>query len=133
MDDAVTDSSEPVVPDSRVPRAAAPRSVKRSLASIVLGFETIVIILAALVVFGLGTLPWALALGGGVALCLALVAVIGLLRFKWAYLIGWILQVIIVATGFLNPVMFFVGALFAAMWTYCMISGTRIDHQKEIA
>lgn len=133
MDDAVTDSSEPVVPDSRVPRASAPRSVKRSLASIVLGFETIVVFLAALVVFGLGTLPWALALGGGAALCLALVAVIGLLRFKWAYLIGWILQAIIVATGFLNPVMFFVGALFAAMWTYCMISGTRIDHQKEIA
>ena len=133
MDDAVTDSSEPRVPDSRVPRASAPRSVKRSLASIVLGFETIVVFLAALVVFGLGTLPWALALGGGAALCLALIAVIGLLRFKWAYLIGWILQAIIVATGFLNPVMFFVGALFAAMWTYCMISGTRIDHQKEIA
>ena len=133
MDDAVTDSSEPVVRDSRVPRASAPRSVKRSLASIVLGFETIVVFLAALVVFGLGTLPWALALGGGAALCLALIAVIGLLRFKWAYLIGWILQAIIVATGFLNPVMFFVGALFAAMWTYCMISGTRIDHQKEIA
>ena len=133
MDDAVTDSSEPVVRDSRVPRASAPRSVKRSLASIVLGFETIVVFLAALVVFGLGTLPWALALGGGAALCLALIAVIGLLRFKWAYLIGWILQAIIVATGFLNPVMFFVGALFAALWTYCMISGTRIDHQKEIA
>ena len=113
--------------------ASAPRSVKRSLASIVLGFETIVVFLAALVIFGLGTLPWALVLGGGAALCLALVAVIGLLRFKWAYLIGWILQAIIVATGFLNPVMFFVGALFAAMWTYCMISGTRIDHQKEIA
>lgn len=133
MDDAVTDSSELIVPDSRVTRASAPRSVKRSLASIVLGFETIVVFLAALVVFGLGTLPWALALGGGAALCLALVVVIGLLRFKWAYLIGWILQAIIVATGFLNPVMFFVGALFAAMWTYCMISGTRIDHQKEIA
>ncbi len=133
MDDAVTEASKPEVPLSRTPRASAPRSVKRSLASIVLGFETIVVTLAALVIFGLGALPPVLALGGGAALCLALVAVIGLLRFRWAYLIGWILQAIIVATGIFNPVMFFVGALFAAMWTYCMISGTRIDHQKEIA
>ena len=122
-------------PDERgaAPRASRPRSVKRSLASIVLGFETIVVALAALVVFGLGTLPPAVALGGGAALCLAMVALIGLLRFSWAYPVGWALQAVIVLTGFLNPAMFFVGAMFAAMWAYCMISGTRIDHQKEIA
>ena len=33
-----------------------------------------------------------------------------------------------IATGFVTPAMFFVGALFAAMWTYCMITGSRIDH-----
>lgn len=114
-------------------RAPRPRSVKRSLASIVLGFETIVVALAALVLFGLGTLPPAVALGGGALLCLAMVALIGLLRFSWAYPIGWALQVLILLTGFLNPAMFFVGAMFAGMWAYCMISGNRIDHQKEIA
>lgn len=129
--------AEPGTPEPGVPgrrgRAPAPRSVKRSLASIVLGFETIVVFLAALVTFGLGTLPPAAALGGGAVLCLALVALLGLLRFEWAYPVGWALQAIIVATGFVTPAMFFVGALFAAMWTYCMINGTRIDHQKEIA
>ena len=114
-------------------RRRAPRSVKRSLASIVLGFETIIVFLAALVFFGLGTLPPLVALGGGGLLILAFVATIALLQFRWAYVVGWILQVIVIASGLLNPVMFVVGAIFAAMWVYCMISGTRIDHQKEIA
>jgi hypothetical protein len=128
MDEAVT---EPAAQPA--PRPRRPRSIKQSLASIVLGFETIVVFLAALVIFGLGRLPPVVALGGGAALCLAMALLIPLLRFSWAYPIGWALQVIVVLTGFLNPVMFFVGAMFAAMWTYCMISGTRIDHQKEIA
>jgi hypothetical protein len=125
VDDEVTDA---VSPPGREPA----RSVKRSLASIVLGFEVIVVFLAALVFFGLKALPAALALGGGAILCLAMLATIALLRFRWAYVAGWIIQAIVVASGILNPVMFFVGAMFAAMWTYCIISGTRIDRQKEI-
>ena len=130
MDDEVTDSA---LPDDSAPRArrGGPRSVKRSLASIVLGFETIVVFLAALVTFGLSSLPPVVALGGGALLVLALVALIGLLRYSWSYPIGWALQAIVIATGFITPAMFFVGALFAAMWAYCMINGTRIDNQKE--
>ena len=115
------------------PRAPRARSVKRSLASIVLGFETIVVFLAALVFFGLGALPPVLALGGGALLCLIMLATVALLRYWWAYAVGWAIQAIIVLSGFLNPVMFFIGAIFAAMWVYCMVNGTKIDHQKEIA
>ena len=106
-------------------------SVRRSLASIVLGFELVVVFLATLVIFGLSDLPAWLTLGGGALLCLIMVATLGLLRHSWAYVIGWIVQVVIVATGFLNPAMFVVGALFAGMWTYCMITGTRIDRQNN--
>jgi len=106
-------------------------SVRRSLASIVLGFELIVVFLATLVIFGLSDLPPWVTLGGGALLCLIMVATIGLLRFPWAYWIGWAVQVVIVATGFLNPAMFVVGALFAGMWVYCMITGTRIDRQHK--
>ena len=118
---------------SRAPRPARPRSVKRSLASIVLGFETIVVFLAALVFFGLGALPPVFALGGGALLCVIMLATIALLQYQWAYAVGWAIQAIIVLSGFLNPVMFFIGAIFAAMWVYCMVNGSRIDHQKEIA
>ena len=109
----------------------APRSVKRTLATIVLGFEVIVVALAALVIFGLQALPPWLALGGGSVLGLAMVAVLALLRYEWAYVVGWFLQLIMVAAGFLNPAMFFVGGMFAAMWAYCMIVGSRIDNQNQ--
>ena len=112
----------------RVRRA---RSVRESLASIVLGFETIIVFLAALLLFGLGSLPAWLALGGGALLCLVMVATIGLLRYNWSYAIGWIVQVVIVLTGFVNPAMFIVGALFTAMWAYCMVTGSRLDNNKE--
>jgi membrane protein YdbS with pleckstrin-like domain len=106
-------------------------SVKRTLASIVLGFELVVVFLATLVIYGLSDLPAWVTLGGGALLCLIMVATLGLLRFDWAYLVGWAIQVIILATGFLNPAMFVVGALFAGMWVYCMITGTRIDRQQK--
>jgi len=109
-------------------RSAGPRSVKRSLASIVLGFEVIVVFLGALVAFGLDAAPPAIALGGGAVLCLLFIATIALLRYPWSYPVGWLLQALVVASGFLVPAMFFVGALFAAMWTYCMITGARLDN-----
>ncbi|MDJ0350501.1 DUF4233 domain-containing protein [Cryobacterium sp. PH29-G1] len=116
-------------------RSSGPRSVKRSLATILLGFETIVVFLGAVVTLGLVSVatepgpvsPLAVVIGG-VLLCLSMVALIALLRFRWSYFIGWLLQAVIIATGFVTPAMFFVGALFAAMWTYSMIVGSKIDH-----
>jgi hypothetical protein len=130
--------NEPVTPGTpatpgKPRRPPAARSIKRSLASIVLGFELIVVFLAALVLFGLQSLPAIVALGGGALLCLIMIATIGLLRYPWAYGVGWGIQAVVILCGFFNPALFIVGALFAAMWTYCMISGDRIDRQKEIA
>src|SRR5205085_11636712 len=84
---------------------ASARSVKRTLASIALGFEAIVMFLAALVFWGLGALPPVVAFGGGGVLCLALVVTAGMLRHVWAYWIGWVLQGIILATSLFNVAM----------------------------
>lgn len=134
-DDAESSDAAPA-PSGRTP---APRSIKRSLASIVLGFELIVVFLAALVNYGLPTAglisigPVAALVSGGVV-CLLIVITLGLLRHPFAYVLGWIVQALILLAGLLNPGMFFVGAIFAAMWTYAMISGGRIDrHNKEYA
>lgn len=121
-------------------RQAAPRSVRRSLASIVLGFETIVVFLAALVIWGLaptedgtwGLPPWVALAAGGVILLL-LVLTIALLRYRWAYWLGWAIQAIVFAAGLLNPAMYVVGALFGGMWVYCMVAGSRIDREQAAA
>ena len=119
------------------PSAPAPRSVRQSLASIVLGFEVIVVFLAALVVWGLapdgdgplGLPRWVALVAGGV-LILGLVVTIAVLRYPWGYGLGWALQALIIASGFVNPAMFFVGALFGGMWWYCMVVGARIDRDR---
>jgi hypothetical protein len=132
-DDADEPRDEPVEP----PAAAEPRSVRRTLASIVLAFEVVVVFLAALVIWGLaregggalGLPEWVPLVGGGVVI-LGLVLTMGLLRHEWAYGLGWALQAVIFASGVLNPAMFVVGALFGGMWAYCMIAGGRIDRDR---
>jgi hypothetical protein len=102
-----------------------------------LGFEILIVFLAALVIWGLaptensmwGLPPWVALVAGGV-LIVGLVLTIGLLRHPWGYTLGWVLQVLIIAAGFLNPAMFFVGALFGGMWWYCMVAGARIDRDR---
>jgi hypothetical protein len=129
---------ESAVPADAAPAPAPePRSVRRSLASIVLGFELFVVFLAALALWGLavdGATPfglprWSILAVGGVVLLLS-IATIGLLRHEWAYGIGWAIQVIILAAGILNPAMYIIGALFGGMWVYCMVVGARIDRQR---
>ena len=109
------------------------RSAQRSLGSIVLGCEVILVFLGALTVFGLKVLPAPLALGGGGLVVLALMVTIPLLRFRWGYVVGWALHVIIVASGFLVGMMFVAGALFTALWCYCMITGARLDRVRSRA
>jgi len=111
-------------------RSRAPRSIKQTLGSIILGFELIVMFLGALVIFGLKALPAPVALIGGAVLCLIIVATIPLLRFRWGYWLGWAIQAAIVATGLLVPMMFLVGGMAAAVWTYAMVQGDKIERQQ---
>ena len=111
----------------RVRRLRRIRSVQESLGSIVLGFEFVVVFLGALVIFGLKAVAAPLALGGGAVLVVAMLATIPLLRYRWGFWIGWLLQLIVLASGFLVGMMFVVGAIFTALWTYCMITGARLD------
>jgi hypothetical protein len=126
-------------PDDATRPAAEPRSLQHSLAAVVLGVEVIVVFLAALVIWGLargaqdGPLPAWVALAAGGTIIVGLIATIGLLRYRWAYTLGWALQVLILASGFLNPAMFVVGALFGGMWWYAMVAGSRLDRQRAAA
>lgn len=109
------------------------RSVQELLGSIVLVFEAVVVGLAALVVNGLGAASPAVALGGGAALCIALFATAGLLRYRWAPIVGWVLQGLMILCGIYVAMMFVIGALFAAVWTYARFNGVRIDREKRRA
>ncbi|GAA1828124.1 MULTISPECIES: DUF4233 domain-containing protein [Actinomadura] len=88
----------------------------RRLFATVLACEAIVIGLAIPVAVAVLDVDGATA--GGVCGSLALVCLVlaGLLRRPWAIPAGTVLQVLIIATGFMVPAMFFLGAVFGALW-----------------
>ncbi|WP_291057450.1 DUF4233 domain-containing protein [Herbiconiux sp.] len=106
-------------------------SLRQSLASIILVFEAVVMFFAALTIFGLKALPAGLALGGGAAVCVLLMATAGIvMRFNRGYILGWVLQAVIVAACFLVPMLAIVAVIFIGLWVYAMIKGARVDREK---
>lgn len=103
------------------------RSLRETLGAIVLGFEIIIIFLGSLLLFGLGVVHPAWALGGGAALIVLMIIAIASLRSPIGVALGWLVQAAVVAAGFLTPSFFIVGVLFTALWTYCMISASRLN------
>jgi hypothetical protein len=110
-------------------RTRRPGSVTASLASIVLATEFVVVVLAALVVFGLKALPAPLALGGGGVLLLVIALAAATARSRFGIALGWLVQVLLVAAFAVQIAVGVVGVVFAALWVYCMIVGGRIDRR----
>ena len=104
------------------------RSTKVMFASTVLLLEAFVVFFATLAVFGLkrGEFPPALILGVGIALSLVMVFACAVLSKPWGVGLGWILQVVLILTGIIEPMMFLVGALFGLAWWYGIRTGIRI-------
>lgn len=105
----------------------------RVIGASVLVFEGLVVFFATLVALDLSdvgnaTLWW---VGGTVAV--ACIALAGLLRHRWAFVVGSVLQVLIIATGVVVPVMFFLGAVFAALWFLAIFLGRRVERLQSAA
>ncbi|MHB1171732.1 MAG: DUF4233 domain-containing protein [Lacisediminihabitans sp.] len=120
-------SGETVEPGVR--RPARVRTASESLLSIVLGLEAVLVFFVTLAVFRFDKLPPALAFGGGAALFVVLLLAGRLVRYRWGVWAGWLLQLVLLATGFLLSLMFFIGAGFVVIWIYCFITGRRLDRR----
>ena len=93
----------------------------------VLIFEAVVFGLAVpVMILVSGVSPAVAALGGGLAVVLALAAA-GLLRRRIGYLIGWLTQPVAIALGLLTPAMFVVGGMFAGLWVLSFVLGRRLE------
>ncbi|MFF3329554.1 DUF4233 domain-containing protein [Streptomyces sp. NPDC002888] len=65
----------------------------------------------------------------GVAMFLSLV-LCGLVTRPGGVVLGWALQVALIAAGFVVPAMFFLGVVFAALWWASVHFGRKIDEAK---
>jgi hypothetical protein len=99
----------------------------RRLCATVLACEAIVIGLAIPVAISIAGAGGAGAgiVGGGLVVSCLLVA--GLLRYRWAYVVGSIIQILAIATGTVVSVMFFLGAVFGGLWITAIWLGRRIE------
>jgi len=115
-------------------RAARPRrqrSTTEALVSIALGLEAAAAIFVMIAVFALKALdPLPAFLGGGVLILLFLLAA-GVQRWTWGVWFGGALQVVLIASGFVLPVLFLVGVGFAALWLWCLVRAKQIERARR--
>jgi hypothetical protein len=85
----------------------------RRMAASVLVFEAFIALFFGLAVAKLSPSDdWAVA----VALGVASIVLSGMVRFRWAYGAGWVLQAGFVAAGIFVTDMYVIGTMFAALW-----------------
>ena len=104
--------------------------MQRRLCAAVLTLEAIAFGLATPVLLSLTSVGTATALLIGLGLLVACLLVAGMLRFPWAYALGWGVQAAAIAVGFVVPTMFFIGAVFLALWVTAYVLGRKIEVER---
>ena len=102
----------------------------RTMAAAVLGLESIVLFLTTPVMIQVSDVERGPALAAGLGLAVLAVLLCALLRYRWAYVAGSVLQVAAVGLGFVVTAMFVLGVIFALLWAAALVLGRRVDEAK---
>jgi uncharacterized membrane protein YciS (DUF1049 family) len=100
------------------------------MCSAILVLEAVVLFLTGVVSIGTTELAAGTALGIGVGLAVVCVVAAGLLGRPGGYALGWLVQAVSIALGFLVTTMFFLGVVFAALWAGAYFLGAKVDREK---
>jgi len=106
------------------------RSPRRMMCAAVLGFECIVLGLSSIVLITIEDISAPIGLAIGLGLAVAAILIAGLLRFEWAYYLGFALQVAALALGIVVPAMIVLGLVFGALWTTAYVLGLKIEREQ---
>jgi len=122
---------------ARERRPRRKRSLTAQLASIVLGFEAIVVFLGGLAIFGLKVLPdgipdW-VGIVGGVVVAVVMIGTAGFVHTRAGIATGWVLQLVVALSAILVPAMALIALIFGGMWAYATIQGPRIEARTRAA
>jgi hypothetical protein len=102
----------------------------RRLCATVLGCEAVVMGLAIPVAISIAGADGAQAGIAGGVLVVSCLVVAGLLRYRWAYVVGTILQILAIGTGTVVSVMYFLGAIFGVLWITAIWLGRGTEGAK---
>ena len=109
------------------------RSPRRGMCAAVLSLEAITLGLTTPVLISVTGVDAATALWIGLGLAAACLLLAGLLRAEWAYGVGWVIQGAAIGLGFVIPMMFLLGAVFALLWGSAYFLGLRIERERAEA
>jgi hypothetical protein len=109
------------------------RSPRRGMCAAVLSLEAVTLGLTTPVMITIADVPAGTALTVGLGLAVVCLLLAGMLRAEWAYLVGYAVQVAAIALGFVVPVMFGLGLVFAALWTAADLLGRKIQRERAEA
>jgi hypothetical protein len=112
-------------------RAPRTPSTQRTLASMLLAFESFVVFFATLVAFGLKAAEPVAVWSVGLSLAFLMILTPAVLRSKVSYYWGWALQLLTLLTGIWVPLMWLVGGIFICLWIWAMLAGTTIDKARD--
>lgn len=119
---------------AKEPRPRRARGAAESLASIVLAFESVIVFLGGLVLYGLKALPagiepwWGIVAGSVMAVLMILTG--RFVRYRWGIALGWALQVVVLLGAFLEPALAIVAVIFGGMYAYATIKGAALDRRN---
>lgn len=124
-------------PEGERPQEAVPenteRSPRRAMCAAVLSLEAITLGLTTPVMVTIADVPVRTALLVGLGLAVLALLVAGLLRAEWGYALGWLVQVAAVGLGFVVPMMFVLGGIFALLWGTAYWLGRKIERERAEA
>lgn len=109
------------------------RSPRRGMCAAVLALEAVTLGLTTPVMISVADVDLTTALAVGLGLALACLLLAGMLRGEWAYGLGWVVQGAAVGLGFVIPLMFLLGGIFALLWGTASMLGLKIERERAAA
>jgi hypothetical protein len=115
------------------------KSLKRSLGSMALAFESFVVFFAMLAAFGLKLADGALVWGIGLTISILMILLPGVLGKQGTYAIGWALQILLLAISIFTIAYSPLGygylvfsLIFIGVWAWAMIAGSTVDAANRV-
>jgi len=109
------------------------RSPRRGMCAAILALEGVTLGLTTPVLISIADVDTSTALWVGLGLAVACFLLAGMLRGEWAYALGWLIQAVAIGLGFLVPMMFALGAIFAMLWGTAYFLGRKIERDRAAA
>lgn len=106
------------------------RDPKRAMAAAILGLQAVVLGLTTPVMIAVEDVSTPVALVVGIGMCVLCILTAGMLGRRWGYAVGWGIQVVSIALGFVVITMLALGVIFASLWAGAVFLGDKIARER---